>query len=86
MDPIGSKVLWKWDVKKILNQWKGGQLDWKLSRKFIQRCQNALNLLNNTFWWNIRPTLDPTISGTTCDSAKLIFSAERGGQTDCVGV
>ncbi len=48
--------------------------------------QNALNLLNNTFWWKIRPTLGPGISGTKCDRDKSIFSAVRGGQSDCVEV
>ncbi len=32
----------------------------------------------------IRPTLCPHISGTKCDRHKLIFSAERGGQSDLV--
>ncbi len=32
-----------------------------------------INLLNNTYWWNIRPTLDPSISGTKCDTDKPIF-------------
>ncbi len=39
-------------------------------------------MLNNTFWWKIRPTLRPSISGTKCDRDKPIFSAERGGQLD----
>ncbi len=29
----------------------------------------------------IRPTLCPCISGTKCDRHKLIFSADRGGQS-----
>ncbi len=41
-----------------------------------------LSLLNNTCWWKIRPTLDPSISGTKCDRDKPNFSAERGGQSD----
>ncbi len=45
--------------------------------------RNALKLLNNTFWWKIRPTLGLNISGTKCDRDKLIFSAEKGGQSDC---
>ncbi len=48
--------------------------------------QNALNLLNNTFWRKIRPPLGPNISGTKCDRDKPIFSAERGGQSDGVVV
>ncbi len=32
----------------------------------------------------IRPSLCPLISGTKCDRHKLIFSAERGGQSDLV--
>ncbi len=36
----------------------------------------------NTFCWKIRPTLGPSISGTKCDRDKLIFSAEREGQSD----
>ncbi len=52
---------------------KGGQLDWKSRRKLIQ---NAYNLLNNTFWWNIRPTLGPSISGT---KDKPIFFLQKQG-------
>ncbi len=48
--------------------------------------QNAYNLLNNTFWWKITLTLGPSISGTKCDRDKPIFSAEKGGQSDCVEV
>ncbi len=58
---------------------KGVQLDRKSRRKLIQ---NASKLLDNTFWWNIRPTLGSSISGTKCDRGKLIFSAERGCQSD----
>ncbi len=36
----------------------------KIKGKLIQ---NALNLFNNTFWWKIRPTLGPSISGTKRD-------------------
>ncbi len=43
-------------------------------------------MLNNTFWWKITPTLGPSISGTECDRDKPIFSAEKGGQSDCVEV
>ncbi len=43
-------------------------------------------MLNNTFWWKITPTLGPSISGTKCDRDKPIFSAEKGGQSDCVKV
>ncbi len=66
---IGSKVLWKWGDKKILNHWKR---DWKSRRKFIQ---NTLNLLHSTFWWKNRPTLGLSISGTKCDRDKPSVSA-----------
>ncbi len=33
-----------------------------------------------------RPTLGPSISETKCDRDKPSFSAERGGQSDCVEV
>ncbi len=32
------------------------------------------------------PTLGPSISGTKYDRDKPIFSAEKGGQSDCVKV
>ncbi len=59
---------------------KSGYLDGKSRRKLIQ---NASKLLNNTFWWKIRPTLHPSISETKCDRDKPIFSAKRSGQSDC---
>ncbi len=69
---------------------KRGQTDLKSMKKgFIwienqgENLYKMLNLLNNTFWWKIRPNLDPSISGTKCDRDKPIFSAERGGQSDC---
>ncbi len=62
---------------------KEGQLDWIPKRKFIQ---NAENQLKNTFWWKISLTLGPSISGTKCYRDKPIFSAEKGGQSDCVVV
>ncbi len=34
----------------------------------------------------IRPPLDPSISVTKCDRDNLIFSVERGDQSDCVVV
>ncbi len=71
MDPIGSKILWKWGVKKIENQWKRGTIRSKIMGKLIQ---NALNLLNNTFWWNVRPTFGPSISGWD----KPIFLQKEG--------
>ncbi len=58
---------------------KRGQLDRKSKRKLMQ---NAQKLLNSTFWWTIRPTLNPSISGTKCDRDKRIISAERGGKSD----
>ncbi len=69
-DPIRSKVLWKWGVEKISNQWKRGSIGSKIKRIFIQ---NALNLLNNTLWWNITPTLGHSIYRTKYDREKLIF-------------
>ncbi len=62
---------------------KGSQLDRKLRANWNK---SALNLLNNTLWRKIRPTLGPSISGTKCNRDKQIFSAERGGQSDCVEV
>ncbi len=64
---------------------KGGQLDWISRRKFIQNAWYK-KLLNNTFWWKIRPTLGPSISGTKCDRDKPNFTAERGHQSNCVEV
>ncbi len=78
---FGSKVLWKWGVKQIENQWKRGSIGSQIKGKLVQ---NALNLLHNTFWWNIRPNVGPSISGTKCDRGKPIFSAEREDQSDCV--
>ncbi len=40
--------------------------------------ENALNLLNDRFWWNVRPDLGPLIYGTKCDRDKPSFSAKRG--------
>ncbi len=53
----------------------GGQLDWKSRKKFIQ---NASNLSTNTFWWKIRPTLGPSISGTKCDRDNRFFLQKEG--------
>ncbi len=47
---------------------KEGQFDRKSRSKLIQ---NASNLLNNTFWWKIRPTLGPSISEPKCPSMGL---------------
>ncbi len=69
--------------QKDLNSMKKGSIGLKIKGKFIQ---NASNLLNNTFWWTNRPTLGPSIFGTKCDKDKSIFSAESGGQSDCVEV
>ncbi len=69
--------------QKILNQWKRGSIGSKIKGKFIQ---NALNLVNNTFWWRIRPNLGPCISGTKCDRDKPIFFCTKRGQSDCVEV
>ncbi len=43
-------------------------------------------MLNDTFWCKIIPILDPSISGTKYDRDNPNISAERGGQSDCVGV
>ncbi len=56
---------------------KWTQLDRKLRKNWYK---DTLNLLNNTFWWKIRPTLGPSISGARCDRDKSIFSA-RGVRT-----
>ncbi len=61
---------------------KWGSIESKIMRKFIQ---NDLKLLNNTLWWNIRPTLGSSISGTKCDR-DIHFFAERRGQSDCIEV
>ncbi len=68
------------DQKDLRSREKEVRLDWKSGRKLIQ---NALKLLNNTFWWKIIPTLGPCISGNKCDRNKPFFSVERGGQSDC---
>ncbi len=39
-----------------------------------------------SFWWKIRPTSDPIISVIKCNRDKKKFPAERGGQSDDVGV
>ncbi len=72
----------EWSRRFKINE-KGGQLHKKLKVKWIQ---NALNLLNNTFWWNIRPYLGPSICGTKCDRDKLIIFCRKRGQSDCVEV
>ncbi len=69
--------------QKDLKSMKKGLIGSKIKGKLIQ---NALNLLNNTLWWNIRPTLGPSITGTKCDRDKQIFSTEGGGQSVCVEV
>ncbi len=61
---------------------KEGQLDRISIRKLIQ---NALKLLNNTFWWIIRPNLGQRISGTKCDRDTPILSVERGDHSDRAG-
>ncbi len=53
----------------------------KILGKIDTKC---LKSVKNIFWWKIRPTLGPRISGTKCDKDKPILSAERGGQSDCV--
>ncbi len=58
--------------QKDLKSMKKGSIGSKVKGKLIE---NALNLLNNTFWWKIRPTLGTSISGTKCDRDKPIFSA-----------
>ncbi len=58
---------------------KKGPIGSKIKEKIDTKC---LKLLNNTFWWQIRPTLGPCISRTKCDRDKPIFSAQRVGQSD----
>ncbi len=55
-------------------------LDWKWTRKVVQ---NASNLLNNTFWWQIRPIVGSSISLELNMIEINDFSAERGGQSNC---
>ncbi len=46
-----------------------------MKEKIDKKC---LKLLNNIFWWNIRPTLGPRISGSGCDRDKqIIFCRKR---------
>ncbi len=75
LDPIWSKVCENEVPKRSKINEKGSQLDWKSRRKLIQ---NNQNLLNNTFWWKIRPTLGHSISWTKCDRNKPIFCRKRG--------
>ncbi len=83
MVPIGSKVCENEGSKRSKINENGGQLDWKSTRKLVQ---NASNLLNNTFWWKIRPIIGLSISGTKCYRYKPIFSAERGVQLDSANI
>ncbi len=62
----------------------GGSIGSKIKEKLTRNTLNLLN--NNTFWWKIRPTLGPIISGTKCDRDKPIFCPEGGGQSDRVDV
>ncbi len=51
------------------------------------QCENLHTMfknLNYTFWWTIRSTLGPSISGIKWDRDKHIFSSERMGQLDRV--
>ncbi len=44
-------------------------------------------MLNDTFWWKIKPTLGPRISGTKCDGGKPIVSCrKRGSIGSCWGI
>ncbi len=38
LDPIGSKVLWKWVFKKILNRWKRVSIGLKINEKIYTKC------------------------------------------------
>ncbi len=63
-----------------------GQKDLRSMKKGVSWIENQgenwYKMLNNTFWWKIRSTLGPSISGTKCDRNKPIFTAERWGQSD----
>ncbi len=59
-----------------LKSMKRGSIGSKIKVKLVQ---NALNLLNNSFWWKILPTLGPSIIGTKCGRDKPIcFCRKRG--------
>ncbi len=53
--------------QKDLKSIKKGSIGSQIKGQLIQ---SAENLLNNTFWWKIRPTLGPSIYGTKCDTDK----------------
>ncbi len=64
-----------------------GQKDLRSMKKKVNWIENQdenlykiLKNLNNTFWWNITPSI--SISGSKCDRDKPFFSAERGCQSD----
>ncbi len=67
--------------QKDLKSMKRGSIGSKIKGNLIQ---NALNLLNNTLWWNIRLNLGPSITTTICDRDNPNIFAERGAQSDCV--
>ncbi len=67
-------------VKKISDQWKRG-VNW-IENKGENLYKMLKKQLNNIFWWKIRPTLGPSVSGTKCDIDKPFFSAEKRGQSD----
>ncbi len=62
--------------QKDLKSMKRGSIGLKIEEKIDTKCLKSV-------WWKNRPTLGPNISGTKCERDKLIFSAERGGQSDC---
>ncbi len=66
--------------RPITNE-KGGQLDRKLRRNWYKMENIHAKSLKHVY---IRPPLWAYISGTKCDWHKLIFSAERRGQSDLV--
>ncbi len=50
-----------------------------MKQKIDTKC---IKLLNNRFWWKIKPDLGSSISGSKCDRNKPFFSVERGDQSD----
>ncbi len=71
MDPIRSNV-------------KKNEEDLKPMKKRVKDKIDAtwLKMLKNTFWWTVWESFGPIISGTKYDTDNLIFSADRGDQSD----
>ncbi len=72
-EPTGSKESWIADYCHV----SGDSIDRKSRWKFIQMLKNSQII--HTFWWKIRPTLGPSISGTKCDKDKPIFFYRKRG-------